>query len=111
MLFVTISACLGAILGTAGIVRASLTQIIGIAVLLITGVYLLSAMLAKQMRPGSYQPVPWHVVLSAIGIALITCMGVLFPWDAGPRFVAQGLPCLLDGLGIAVPVAAILWLL
>lgn len=110
VLFVAVSAGFIVAMGTAGIARASLTQIVGIGVLLTTGVYLFSAMLAKQMRPGSYQPLPWQTVLAAIGIALLTAMGVLFPWDAGPRFVAQGLPCVLAGVSMAVPAAALLWL-
>jgi hypothetical protein len=109
VLFVTVSAGFIAVMGTAGIARASLTQLFGIAVLLTAGMCVFSAMLAKQMRPGSYQPLPWQMVLAAIGLALLTSMGVLFPWDIGPRFVAQGLPCLLAGVSMAVPAAALLW--
>ena len=110
VLFVAACASFIAAMGTAGIARASLTQIVGIGVLLTTGVSLFSAMLAKQMRPGSYQPVPWQIVLAATSLALLTAMGVLFPWDLGPRFVGQGLPCLLAGVSMAVPAAALLWL-
>ena len=110
-LFVVLSTVLTALMGTAGIVHASSAQVVVIGVLLLTSAYLFSMMLANQMRPGSYQPVSWQVVLSAIGIALLTSMGVLFPWDAGARFIAQGMPCLLAGVGIAVPTAAFLWLL
>ena len=110
VLFVTVSASFIAVMGTAGIARASLTQLVGIGVLLTAGMYVFSAMLAKQMRPGSYQPIPWQMVLAAIGLALLTSMGVLFPWDIGPRFLAQGLPCLLAGVSMAVPAAALLWL-
>jgi hypothetical protein len=97
-------------MGTAGIVHASWAQVVVIGVLLLTSACVFSMMLANQMRPGSYQPVPWHVVLVAFGFALLTSMGVLFPWDAGARFIAQGMPCLLAGVGIAVPTAALLWL-
>jgi hypothetical protein len=110
VLFVVLSAILTAVMGTAGIARASLTQVIAIGVLLTIGVYVFSMMLANQMRPGSYQPVSWPVVLAAIGLALLTSMGLLFPWAAGPRFVSEGLPCLVSGVAIAVPAAAILWL-
>jgi hypothetical protein len=109
-LFVVLGGGFTAVMGTAGMARASLSQVVGVGVLLTSGVCLFSAMLAQQMRPGSYQPVPWYVVLAAIGAALLTSMGVLFPWDAGPRFVAQGLPCLLAGVGLAVPAAALLCL-
>lgn len=108
--FAVLSWGLIAVMGTAGIARASLIQIVGIGVLLTIGVCLFSAMLGNQMRPGSYQPVRWHIMLAAIGIALLTSMGVLFPWDEGSRFVAQGLPCLLAGVSMAVPAAALLWL-
>jgi hypothetical protein len=110
VLFVALSGGLIAVMGTAGIARASLTQIVGIGVLLTTGVCLFSAMLAKQVRPGSYQHVPWQMALAAIGFALLTAMGVLFPWDLAPRFVGQGLPCVLAGVSMAVPAAALLWL-
>lgn len=110
VLFVALSAALIAIMGTAGIARASLIQIAGIGILLTTGVCLFSALLANQMQPGSYQPVRWQIVLAAIGLALLISMSVLFPWDAGPRFVAQGMPCLLAGVSMAVPAAALLWL-
>jgi hypothetical protein len=108
--FVVLSTVLTALMGTAGIVHASMTQVVVIGVLLLTGVYLFATMLANQMRPGSYQPVSWHVVLAAMGLALLVAMGVLFPWVARPRFVAEGLPCLVSGVGIAIPAAALLWL-
>ncbi len=109
-LFVALSTGLIALMGTAGIARATLTQIVGIGVLLITGLYLFCATLAKQMRPGSRQGIPWQILLAAIGLVLLTAMGVLFPWEARPRFVPQGLPCLSVGVGMAVPAAALLWL-
>jgi hypothetical protein len=109
-LFVVLTTVLTAVMGTAGIVHASLAQVVVVGVLLLTGVYLFSTMLANQMRPGSYQPVSWPVVLAAMGLALLTSMGVLFPWVARPRFVAEGLPCLVSGIVIAVPAVALLWL-
>jgi hypothetical protein len=54
--------------------------------------------------------VPGHTVLAAYGLGLLTAMGVLFPWSAAPQFVAQGWPCLLGGVSVAVPAAALLWL-
>lgn len=110
VLYVSLSACMIAVMGTAGIARASLSQLVGIGVLLIAGLCLFPMMLASHVRPGSYLPVRWQTVLTAIGIALLISMGVLFPWDTGPRFVAQGVPCLLAGVSIAVPAAALLWL-
>jgi hypothetical protein len=111
VLFVIASAVLAGAMGAAGLAHASLTQIIAIAVPLITGIYFFSVMLANQMRPGSHQPVSWNVVLSAIGVALLASMGVLFPWEAGQRFLSEGLPCLVVGLGIAAPMAALFWLI
>jgi phage FluMu protein Com len=109
-LFVVFSSALVAVLGTAGIARASLVQVVGIGVLLATGVCLFSALLARQMRPGSYHPVPGHAALGGFGLGLLTTIAVLFPWSAAPEFVAQGWPCLLGGVGVAVPAAALLWL-
>lgn len=110
VLFVVFSGVLVAVTGTAGIARASALQVVGTGVLIATGVFLFSVMLARQMRPGSYQPVPAHTVLVAFGLGLFTAIGVLFPWGTPPSFVAQGWPCLLGGVGVAVPAAAILWL-
>ena len=109
-LFVLLSAILTAVMGTAGIARASLTQIVEIGVLLLAGLYLFSTMLANLMRPGSYQPLPWHVVLAAIGLALLASMRMLFPWAPGSRFLSEGLPCLVSGVAIAAPAAVLLWL-
>lgn len=109
-LFVIMSAGFIAVMGTAGIARASLTQVLGIGVLLTTGLCVFSTMLAKQMRPGSYQPLPWQMVLAGLCVALLASIGALSPWDIGPLFVAQGLPCLLAGLCMAVPAAGFLWL-
>jgi hypothetical protein len=111
VLFVIASAVLAGAMGAAGIAHASLTQVIAIGVPLITGMGFFSVMLANQMRPGSYQPVSWNVVLTAIGVVLLTAMAVLFPWEAGPRFLSEGWPCLVAGLGAAAPVAALLWLI
>ena len=110
VLIVIVSACFVAAMGTAGLARASLTQLVGIGILLATGMCVFPAMLAKHMRPGSYQPLPWQIVLAAIGVALLISMGVLFPWAIGPRFVAQGLPCLVAGVCMAIPAAGLLWL-
>jgi hypothetical protein len=110
VLFVVFSSALVAVMGTVGFTRATLLQVVGIGVLLTTGVCLFSVMLACQVRPGSYQPVPGLTVLAAFGLGLLTAMGVLFPWGAAPRFVAQGWPCLLGGVSVAVPAAALLWL-
>ncbi len=110
VLCVVFSSALVAVMGTAGVARASALQVVGIGVLIATGVYLFSVMLARQMRPGSYQPVPAHTVLAAFGLGLLTAIGVLFPWGTPPSFVAQGWPCLLGGVGVAVPAASILWL-
>ena len=84
-------------------------QAVLMGVLLATGVFLFSVMLASQMRPGSYQPVPEHTVLAAFGLGLLAAMGALFPWRVVPRFVAHGLPCLLVGICMAVVAAALLW--
>lgn len=111
VIFTVFSTALVAVMGTAGIARASALQVVGIGALVAAGVYLFSAMLARQMRPGSYQAVPAHTVLATFGLGLLTAMGVLFPWGEPPRFAAQGLPCLLGGVGIAVPAAALLWLI
>jgi hypothetical protein len=110
VLFVVLSGALVAVMGTAGIARASALQVVGIGGLAAAGVCLFSSILARQMRPGSYQPVPERTVLAGFGLGLLIAIAVLFPWGAAPRFVAQGWPCLLGGMSVAVPAAALLWL-
>src|SRR4029077_7430607 len=85
-------------------------ELLAMAALYATGVSLLAVSLAWQMRPGSYRRVSTTALLGAFGIGLLLGMALLFPWQSSPAFALEGWPCLLGGLGIAVPGALLLWL-
>lgn len=98
-------------MGTAGVEHMNPFQLLAICVLLATGVWLFSASLVSQIRPGSYQRVPGRLLVAGFGAALLAGMALLFPWRGVQAFVAMGWPCLLGGLGIAVPAALLLWVI
>ena len=45
------------------------------------------------------------------GRTTLSSLALLFPWRGVQAFVAMGWPCLLGGLGIAVPAALLLWVI
>ena len=110
VLFVVFSSALVGVLGLRASTARACSRLWGSAFSSQRACACFRAMLACQMRPGSYQPVPGQIMLAAFGLGLLTAMGVLFPWGAAPRFVEQGWPCLFGGVSVAVPAAALLWL-
>ena len=98
------------LMGTAGASRMTIVEFVAMAALLATGVCLFAVSLAWQMRPGSYRRVSTTALLGAFGVGLLIGMALLFPWQSSPAFALEGWPCLLGGLGMAVPGALLLWL-
>jgi Negative regulator of sigma F len=98
------------VMGTAGANRMTVLELLAMAALFATGVCLFAVSLAWHMRPGSYRRVSATALLGAFGIGLLLGMALLFPWQSSAAFVAEGWPCLLGGLGMAVPGALLLWL-
>lgn len=98
-------------MGVAGLHQMGLPQMIGITVVLALGVALLSLSLAWQMTPGSLQRIPPKAVLPILTAGFLIGIVVLFPWRAPEAFLTRGWPCLKAGLMMALPAAALFWLL
>jgi hypothetical protein len=99
------------ILGFAGFHRMGLVQLIGVTVILAMGAAALSFSLAWQMTPGSLKRFSTSVAAVVLAVGFLACVGILFPWRMPKAFVAQGWPCSVMGASIAVPAAALFWLL
>jgi hypothetical protein len=99
------------ILGFAGFHRMGLVQLIGVTVILAVGAATLSFSLAWQMTPGTLRRFSTSVAVVVLAAGFLGCIGILFPWRAPKAFVAQGWPCSVMGASIAVPAAALFWLL
>jgi len=99
------------ILGFAGFHRMGLVQLIGVALILAVGAAALSISLAWQMTPGSLKRFSTSVAVVVLAAGFLGCVGILFPWRTPTAFVAQGWPCSVMGASIAVPAAALFWLL
>lgn len=100
--FVALLAGLLAIMGTAGLARMTLLQMLILTILLGAGATLLALSLSCQMRPGSRDFAQSTLVIGPLALAAI---GLLFPWTSAPPFAAQGWPCLLGGLSAAAAAA------
>jgi hypothetical protein len=99
------------ILGFAGFHRMGLVQLISVASILFVGAAALSFSLAWQMAPGSLKRFSPKVAVAVLGAGFLGCVAILFPWRTPNAFVAQGWPCSVMGASIAVPAAALFWLL
>jgi hypothetical protein len=99
------------ILGFAGFHRMGLVQLIGVTVILAVGAAAFSFSLAWQMTPGSLKRFSTSVAVVVLAAGFLGCVGTLFPWRTPKAFVAQGWPCSVMGASIAVPAAALFWLL
>lgn len=75
-----------------------------------TGAILFAFTLASQMVPGSATRFPLTSVLALSSIALIGGMALLFPWRLLGKFAAEGWPCAVLEIAVAVPVAGVVWL-
>jgi len=101
----------GGILGFAGFQRMGLPQFIGVTGILAVGAAVLSLSLAWQMAPGSLQRFSTGAAITALALGFLGCVGILFPWHAPKAFVAQGWPCSVVGVTIAMPAALLFWIL
>lgn len=99
----------GMILGPHGIQKMTGSQIGLIFPVLGIFVWLGAVLCVSEAIPGSRRPVaPW--VLAAAGCAALAAVfALLFPDYRTERFVAQGVPCLVAGLAIALPVSLAVW--
>jgi hypothetical protein len=111
IVFVLLAAAVTSMMKVIGIAAMSVGQLAGISAILALGVALLSRSLAWQMTPGSMQKIPAWSAITILGIGLLAGMVFLFPWRMPEAFLARGWHCLRTGLALAVPVAALFWLL
>lgn len=96
--------------GWTGLQLLTRTQIIAMAMILIAGAIALAVELAAEMIPAA-RTVPLPTVLLLLTFALVTCVCLLFSWQPSKAFVAEGLPCMLLEICIAVPAVVLFWLL
>jgi|SRR5665213_294344 len=109
--FVACAAGLIAVMDKAGFHLMTGAQMGWMAAILAGGGVLFSISLAGQMVPGSRRALPFSVVLVLSGVAVIAGIALLFPWRASSDFISEGRPCAVMELMIAIPAAAIFWLL
>jgi hypothetical protein len=72
---------------------------------------LLIATLAGQMIPGARQMLPLWATLALCGVSALLGIAMLFPWRAPGDFVAEGWPCAVMEIAVAIPAAIGFWLL
>jgi hypothetical protein len=92
--------------GWAGLQFVTHTQIFAMATIVIAGAIALAIGLAAEMVP-AVKTVPPLTILLPLTLALVTCVSLLFPWQASKAFVAEGVPCMLLEIFVAVPAAGL----
>jgi len=111
LVFTILALSLIGMTGRSGFHRMNEIQLIAMTTILALGVTLFSVSLAWQMIPGSYQRISIKRILTLSGVGLLAAVLLLFPWRTPEAFLAQGWPCSLTELAIAVPAAAVFWVL
>lgn len=91
----------------AGLRAINATQLITVIAVLATGAILGSVSLAWEMIPGTRRLFSAPVAILASVVGLVSAIAILFPWQASPEFIAEGWPCTLMGLKIAVVAAGL----
>jgi hypothetical protein len=86
-------------------------QIGAIAAILTACGTLLISKLAGEMIPGAKHVVPLSAILMLFGTGTFLGLALLFPWRASGDFVPEGWPCAVMEIAVALPAAAIFWLL
>jgi hypothetical protein len=79
--------------------------------ILFGGGILFSLTLAWRMIPGSRPRLPFSMVLTLTGVAVITGIAALFPWRTAGASVSEGWQCAVTEIMIAIPASALFWLL
>ncbi len=99
----------GMLLGPHGVQKMTGLEIGLIFPVLGIFVWMGAVLCVSEAIPGSRRPVaPW--LLAATGCAALAgVFGLLFPDYRTERFVAQGMTCLVAGLGLALPVSLAVW--
>lgn len=111
VVFAVGASALIAIMNKAGAHLMTEAQMAWMVAILACGGILFSLLLAWQMVPGSRQQFPLSLVLALSGAGVFGGIALLFPWRTSHAFVSEGWPCAVMELMIAVPAAAVFWLL
>jgi hypothetical protein len=109
--FVVCAAGLMAIMDKAGFHLMTGAQMARMTTILTGGGVLFSLAVAWRMAPGTRHRFSLSFVLAVACPAVLGGIGLLFPWRASHAFVSEGWPCAVMELMIAVPAAAVFWLL
>lgn len=98
-------------LGTAGWEALGPLRRTAVFVALAAGLGLFSALVAREIVPGSRVLLDSRVAVTGVFAILVAIFATLFEFHAEPTFVATGLVCLAIGIECALPVAAFAWLI
>jgi hypothetical protein len=98
-------------LGTAGWEALGPLRRTTVFAVLAAGLGLLSALLAREIVPGSRMLLDSRVTVTGVFAILAGIFAALFDFHAEPTFVATGLVCLAIGIECALPVAVFSWLI
>jgi hypothetical protein len=109
--FLAFAGALLAMMGVAGLREMSSLQVLGSGALLAGGTVLFSLSLARQMAPGSKRGIPTWLAMALFGGTALGGIILLFPWRTPGTSIALSWECSLRELAIAVPAAALFWLL
>ena len=109
--FVVCAAGLAAMLSKAGLDHMTGAQIGSMAGIFTAGGVLFSFSLVWQMVPGRRPRFAFSSMLALSGVAVTAAMALRFPWRTSGGFVREGWPCAVMELTIAIPAAAVFFLL
>lgn len=111
LVFVSLAAALIAALEKAGFHLMTATQISAMGAVLAGGGIYCAAQLPRLMVPGSRVAAPWARGLALILAGAGAAMALLFPWKVPPAFAAEGWPCAVLEVAIALPATAVFFLM
>ena len=110
-IFVICAGGLSAVMSKTGFHLMTGTQIGWLGAIIGGASILFSLTLARQMVPGSRRGLTFPLALVGSGVSTIGGIALSFPWQTSGLFVPEGWSCAVLEVVIALPAAAIFWLL
>lgn len=110
VIFLAGSAGLIAIMNKSGLHEMTPAQIGAVTLICAAAGILLALKITAEMIPGAKHNMQLVSILTLCGTGVFAIFATLFPWEIRGDFVAEGWPCALREITIAVPVAVVLWL-
>ena len=107
--FAACAAVVIAILDKVGIHAMTAAQVGGMTAVLASGGVFFSLDLVSRMIPGNRIELPFLFGLALVLLGVAAAIALLFPWRMPAAFVAEGWPCAVLELAIAIPAAAMAW--